>query len=210
VYTSTYVYRFRPLCCCLLGLLQRTALVNEARRGVGGWYIEQRALRPYEICRATCTSYALGPSGALGSQHGHAAMGGREGAGEHMHCCRANVMIITFARNIRTTTQHRRAAADGQHAARAAPPPSSARNMKWAFAPLIRARRNVSATVHLPLQQHPPRVPRPVLSTSSLRSGFLTRLLGLAFGTRLCETRPRRSLLCFDLLFIVYTHPLAR
>ena len=68
----------------------------------------------------------------------------------------------------------------------------------------IRARRNVSATVHLPLQQHPPHVPRPVLSTSSLRSGFLTRLLGLAFGTRLCETSSVHFcvLTCTCLLFI--------
>ena len=125
--------------------------------------------------------------------HGPRAAMGRAKGRANMHCCRANVMIITFARNIRTTTQHRRAAADGQHAARAAPPPTHhPRHYGKKYEMGIRARRNVSATVHLPLQQHPPHVPRPVLSTSSLRSGFLTRLLGLAFGTRLCETlRPR-------------------
>ena len=58
--TSTDVYRFRPLCCCLLGLLQRTRRLRSStggRRAVYRTNIEQRALRPLYVRNVGASGY---------------------------------------------------------------------------------------------------------------------------------------------------------
>lgn len=153
-----YFYLCVPLCCCLLGLLQR-----EARR-VGGRYPEQRALYVH-----MSTSYALGSRGARGhaacARHGHAAMGGRAG-GKISSNIRTTNSTAPPRRSRRSATARSPRVQHRHH--------PSARNMKWAFAHGGTFRQPFTYSSSSTLRAFR------VLSTSSLRSacrsgGFLVR-----------------------------------